>query len=48
MNSGLNFWDGIVAFLIITAGIGVIGLFLGAAAIRLMVRDDYFEDPDTI
>ena len=48
MSEGLNFWYGIVIFCIIAGGVGVAGLFLGAAAIRLMVRDDYFEEPDRI
>jgi hypothetical protein len=48
MNDGLNFWHGILLFLLIAGLLGVIGAFLGAAAIRLSVRDDYFEDPDAL
>ena len=47
MSQGLNFWYGILTFLVIVAGLLTLGLFLGAAAIRMSVRDDYFEEPDS-
>jgi hypothetical protein len=48
MGEGLNFWYGILIFLMIVGGLLVLATFLGSAAIRLMVRDDYFEDPDAL
>ncbi len=48
MSQGLNFWYGILAFLVIVGGLLTVAGFLLAAAIRLGVRDDYFEDPDRI
>lgn len=48
MSEGLNFWYGILAFLMIVGVLATIGGVLAAAAIRLMVRDDYFEDPESL
>jgi hypothetical protein len=47
MTEGLNFWYGIMIFCGIVTILGIIGGFLGLAAIRLSVRDDYFEEPDS-
>ncbi len=48
MGEGLNFWDGIVIFLVIAGFLAVVGGVLATAAIRLSIRDDYFDDPDEI
>jgi hypothetical protein len=48
MSEGLNFWYGILTFLVIVGILATVGFFFAAAAIRLSVRDDYFEDPDEI
>jgi hypothetical protein len=48
MSEGLNFWYGILIFLIIVGVLSIIGGVLAAAAVRLSVRDDYFEDPDSL
>jgi|GEM_PF-6189228 len=46
MTEGLNFWHGIIIFFMIITVLGTIACFLGAAAIRLSVRDDFFEEPE--
>jgi len=48
MSEGLNFWYGILIFLIIVGFLAIVGGLLAFAAIRLSVRDDYFEDPDAL
>ena len=46
MSEGLNFWFGILIFLAIAGALALVGGVLVAAAVRLSVRDDYFEEPD--
>ncbi|HWD39907.1 MAG TPA: hypothetical protein VG944_13750 [Fimbriimonas sp.] len=48
MSEGLNFWYGIVFFVLIVGALAVVGGVFAAAAIRMMVRDDYFEEPDSM
>jgi hypothetical protein len=48
VSEGLNFWYGILVFLIFVGVLGIIGGMLTWAAIRLSVRDDYFSDPDSL
>ncbi len=45
MNEGLNGWYGLVVIFAVVGIIALVGSILGAAAIRLMLRDDvYFPD----
>ena len=45
MNEGLNGWYGLVMIFAVLGVFAVIGTILGAAAIRLMLKDDvYFPD----
>jgi hypothetical protein len=48
MSEGLNFWYGILIFMGIVGVLLTVAFWFGTAAIRLMVRSDYFEDPDQI
>lgn len=42
MNEGLNGWYGLLMILAVVGVFAVIGSILGAAAIRLMLKDDVY------
>jgi hypothetical protein len=48
MNEGLNGWHGLFFFCLVAGLLTIIGGVLAAAAVRLSVRDDFFQEDEKV